>query len=213
MPYGSTKFCPNSVAMQLAAAHDRMLGCMAMNFEELDVTTRDWMMTRFEFEMTSPNPYGSRGLSPAGLAAFPDLMRDAIRDPNDNEVSLALALDRAELWNPTELYVRNGVQGERQVNVRQASERLALTEFNTWYVAGFAHRLVDEGETECEVYRAAEPKFEHASCSSHELRTYSLADIIAGHRAGYWPEPGDCSKLSIPAGPGCHHTIRRVRSS
>jgi hypothetical protein len=105
------------------------------------------------------------------------------------------------------------VERERRVNVRQASERLALTEFNTWYVAGFAHRLVDEGVTECEVYRAAEPKFEHASCSSHELQVYPLAGIIAGHRASYWPDAGDPSKLSIPAGPGCHHTIRRVRFS
>lgn len=190
-----------------------MLDRMTMNFDELDGTTRDWMRTRLELELASPNPYGSRGLSPAGLAAFPDLMRDAIQDPNGNEVSLAVALDHAELWNPTELYVRKGVQHERRVNVRQASERLALTEFNTWYVAGLAHRLVDEGEMECEVYRAAEPKFEHASCSSHEGKRYPLADIIDGHRAGYWPEPGDPTKLSVPAGLGCHHTIRRIRPS
>lgn len=78
--------------------------------------------------------------------------------------------------------------------------------------AGLAHRLVSEGETECEVYRASEPKFKHASCSVHEGRAYPLPSIIDGHRAGYWPEPGDPEKLSIPAGPGCHHTIRRVRS-
>jgi hypothetical protein len=186
---------------------------MAMNFEELTVATRDWMLARFEHELASPDPYASRGLSPAGLAAFPGLMGEAIRDSGGNEVSLASKLNRDELWNPTELYVRAGVQHARSVNVREASERLALTEFNTWYVAGLAHRLVDEGQTECEVYRAAEPKFEHASCSSHEGQRYSLTEIIDGHRAGYWPEPGDPTKLSIPAGPGCHHTIRRVSSS
>src|SRR2546421_707921 len=69
MPYGSTEFRPNS-AVQLAADRLRMLGGMTMNFEELDVATRDWMMTRFQFEMTSPDPYRSRGLSSVGLGAF-----------------------------------------------------------------------------------------------------------------------------------------------
>lgn len=213
MPYGSTERQVTETPLGLAPGGVGILDCMVMNFQELTVTTREWMRARVELELARPNRYVSRGLSPAGLAVFPDLMRNSIQDPNGNEASLALALDRAVLWNPTELYVRKGMQHERRVNVRQASERLALTEFNTWYVAGFAHRLIDEGETECEVYRAAEPKFEHASCSSHEGQRYPLADIIDGHRAGYWPEPGDPTKLSIPAGPGCHHTIRRIRLS
>jgi hypothetical protein len=186
---------------------------MAMNFEELDGATRRWMYERFEAEEASGDAYRSKTLSPAGLAAFPDLMRAAIRDPNGNEVTLAGALNRPEFWSPTEFYVRRGVERERNVNFGQASERLALTEFNTWYVAGLAHRLLVEGESECEVYRATEPKFVHASCSTHEGQRYPLAEIISGHRAGYWPEPGDHTRLSIPAGPGCSHTIRRVRRS
>jgi hypothetical protein len=98
----------------------------------------------------------------------------------------------------------------RRVNVAQASERLAITEFNTWYVAGLAARLQEEGETCCRVYRAAIPKRESAGCSAHEGQTYALEEIIAGHRVGYWPPPGVPGKLSIPAGPGCHHTIERV---
>lgn len=198
-------------ALDYAATADRVsrLIPMEMDFEELDGTTRDWMLRQFEAEEASGNPSRSKALSPAGLDAFPDLMRNAIR--TGNEVSLAADLNRPDYWDPTETYVRNGVTRERKRNIAQAAQRLALTEFNTWYVAGLAHRLVDEGETEGQVYRAAEPKFEHASCSTHEGRVYSLADIIAGHRAGYWPEPGDPDRFSIPAGPGCHHTIRRVR--
>jgi len=103
---------------------------MPMNFEELDQTTRDLMLAELEAELAGPNPYFGRGLSPSGRATFPDLMRRAIRE--GNEVSLAADLERADYWNPTETYERNGVVRERQVNVRQASERLALTEFNTW---------------------------------------------------------------------------------
>jgi hypothetical protein len=69
-------------------------------------------------------------------------MRDAIRDPDGNEVTVAATVNCPEFWNPTELYVRKGVERGRNVNSGQASERLALTEFNTWYVSGLAHRFV-----------------------------------------------------------------------
>lgn len=113
---------------------------MAMNFEELDGVTRQRMLTELDAELAGPNPYLGRGLSVAGRAAFPALMREAIQ--GGNEESLAAALNRADYWNPTESYERNGVTRERQVNVRQAAERLALTEFNTWYVRGLARRLL-----------------------------------------------------------------------
>ncbi len=173
---------------------------MAMNFKELDTPTREHMLAAFEAEEAG-GPYRSQVLSAAGLAAFPELMRDAIQSGDESTLGAALARD--DFWEE-----RDG--GGRTVNVRQSAERLALTEFNTWYVAGLARRLQSEGETECQVYRAANPKWEHASCSTHEGQRYPLADVTAGHRAGYWPPPGDPGAFSIPAGPGCHHTIRRI---
>ena len=98
------------------------------------------------------------------------------------------------------------------MNPAQASERLAITEFNTWYVAGLAARLQEEGATHCLVYRAGSPKWQAAGCSVHEGQTYTVAEIIAGHRIGYWPPPGVRGRLSIPAGPGCHHTIERAEA-
>ncbi len=183
---------------------------MAMNFKELDTVTRCRMLERFEAEESAGNPYRSGVLSASGLAAFPDLMRQAIKDPNGNEVTLAASLKPTNFWVPTESYVRDGVTRERKVNPNQAAERLALTEFNTWYVAGLAHRLQDEGVSECRVYRAAVPKWEPAECSIHEGQVYPVADLIADHRISYWPPPGVLGRPSIPAGPGCHHTIERV---
>lgn len=180
---------------------------MAMNFEELDQETRKYMLLRYESENRGGNPYRSAALSSLGLETFPDLMLRAIMD--GTEVSLIADLQRPEFWNENESYERNGKIHQRKINPRQAAERLGLTEFNTWYVAGLAHRLVGEGETHCEVYRGQEPKWEHASCSSHEGQIYTLTDIINGHRIAYWPLPGK-EALSIPVGPGCHHTIRRI---
>ena len=67
---------------------------MAMNFNELNGTTREWMLRRFEAEESSGNPYRSEALSQAGLANRPDLMRQAITDPDGNEVTLAAGLNR-----------------------------------------------------------------------------------------------------------------------
>src|SRR5260370_33975399 len=174
-----------------------------MNFTELDGTTRGWMLKRFEAEEASGNPYRSEVLTELGLTEWQGIMRQAMTDPDGSEVTLAAALNRQGYWRATD------ARG-RRVNVAQASERLAITEFNTWYVGGLAARLQAEGETRCRVYRAAIPKWEPAGCSAHEGQTYALAEIIAGHRIGYWPPPGVQGKLSIPAGPGCHHTIERV---
>ena len=183
---------------------------MAMNFNELNGTTREWMLQRFEAEESSGNPYRSEALSPAGLVNWPDLMRQAIADPDGNEVTLAAGLNRAGYWQATETYVREGVSRQRRVNPVQASERLALTEFNTWYVAGLAARLQEEEVARCRVYRAGIPKWQSAACSAHEGQTYAVTEIIEGHRVGYWPPPGVHGRLSIPVGPGCHHTIERA---
>ncbi len=183
---------------------------MPMVFEELDDITRRYMLEEFEVEQASGNPYVPKILSPAGVAAFPNFMRAAIK--TGNEQTLIASLAQARYWNATEAYVRNGVVRQREINVNQAAERLGLTEFNTWYVRGLAKRMIDDGMKDCEVYRAAQPKWEPAECSEHEGRIYPVADIYEGHRRRYWPEPGNPSALSIPAGPSCHHAIRRVRA-
>lgn len=129
-------------------------------------------------------------------------MREAIK--SGNEQTLLNALLNPSYWYPTD---RRGAR----VNIPQAAERLALTEFNTWYVRGLAKRLMDEGVTQCQVYRAAPPRRgEPGACSIHEEQIFPVELIYKGHRAKYWPEPGNPAAIAIPSGPGCHHTIRRV---
>jgi hypothetical protein len=180
-----------------------------MAFEDLDSATRIEMMNEYDAEVNGGSPYTSKALSALGRSTFPELLRNAIR--SGNEESLALSLLRPELWNPTETYLRAGIARERKVNISQAAQRLALTEFNTWYVRGFAGRLMKEGVTHCQAYRAAEPKWEPSDCSAHEGQVFLVEDIYRAHRARYWPVE-NANAVSIPFGPGCHHTIRR-RSS
>lgn len=180
-----------------------------MNFEELDDVTRRFMLSEFEEEEAGGNPYRGKALSAVGRIEFPGLMRQAIRA--GNELTLIDSLVNPSFWNPTEPYVRQGIVRQRSINVLQAAERLGLTEFNTWYVRGFARRLMDEKIARCQIYRAGIPKWEESpQCKAHEGQVVLVEAIYNGHRAGYWPEPSNQSILSVPLGPNCHHTIRRI---
>lgn len=174
-----------------------------VHFEELDATTRQWMEKEFEAEEASGRPYRSKRLSAEGLAIFPNLMRNAIEA--GDEQTLIASLTDARFWLGRD-------RAGKKTNIRAAAESLGLSEFNTWYVRGFARRLIEEGEEECEVYRAGVPKGSpNSECAQREGRTYLVSQIYAGHRIRYWPEPGERMALSIPTAPSCHHTIRRHR--
>lgn len=180
---------------------------VAMQFDELDEETRAHMLAEFNSEQDGATPYRSRSLTQRGIDAFLRLMRDAIE--HGDEQTLCEAMMQSEYWNPKEPYTRNGITRERNVNIAQTAERLCLTEFNTWYVRGLAARLLNEGVTHCQAYRAAVPKWEPGECSTHEGQVYMVQEIYDGHRRRYWPEPGDDAAVSIPFGAGCHHTIKR----
>jgi hypothetical protein len=183
---------------------------MSMRFEELDDVTRRYMLEEFEAEEQSGNPYRGKELSPTGRAAFPDLMRLAIT--TGNEQTLFAALNNSTYWVSSGVSrSKTGRSYSRSVNVAHDAERLGLTEFNTWYVRGLAKRLLDDGEKQCQVYRAAPARLAPDTCSFHEGQILPLDEVYRGHRAKYHPAPGRRSALSVPFGPTCHHTIRRVR--
>ena len=186
-------------------------GEIIYNFEELDGTTRRWMLEEFLAEQRSGNPYRSSRLSSLGIKIFPIEMEKAIR--KGNEETLANALSKPAYWQSSETYARGGKIFARRINPIKAAEFLAYTEFNTWFVRGFARRLIEEGEEYCQVYRAAPAWEPRGECLQHEGKSYRVQEIYEGHRARYWPPPGNPNALSIPVGTNCHHSIRRVRKS
>jgi hypothetical protein len=183
---------------------------MSMKYEELDQKTRGYMSLEFESEENSGMPFRSQALSPIGLKAFPKFMLQAIQEGNEETLFKALILP--DYWIPYEEYVRNGEGKIRNRNIQQATQRLALTEFSTWYVRGLAKRLLVEGIEKCQVYRGEIPKWEPGECSIHEGMIVSVQIVYDGHRAKYWPKPGNPTAFSIPFGPGCHHVIRRINN-
>jgi len=177
---------------------------MKANFEELDEETREFMLEEFETEQNSANPFTGQLLSDTGREVFPELMKKAI--VSEDEEFLVISLSKKKYWKEKEKTIR----GERKININQAAERLGFSEFNTWYVRGLARKLITEGVRKCQIYRAKKAKWEPGECSKHEGQIVDVKIIYKGHRAKYWPKKND-SVFSIPAQPGCHHTIRKVK--
>jgi len=179
-----------------------------MEFLELDEKTREYMLKEFEKEEAGGDPYRSEKMTELGLESFPDYMVKAIKD--GNEVSLAADLVNPSFWQSYETYKRAGNVHERKINPEYAAKRLALTEFNTWYVRGLAKRLMDEGEKQCEIYRAESAKVPKCECTSWEGSKFDLEKVYNGHRIRYHHKNIDRTAFSIPSGPLCHHSISRL---
>lgn len=180
---------------------------MALTFDELDAGTREHMLREFVAERESLDPYVPFRLTPHGVDLWPTLMEEAIESGSDESLHLALRGASGVLVSQ-ETWVRNGITRVRAVNHNQASEMLATSEFNTWYVRGLSAKLLQEGVANVEVYRAGVPKWEVAGCASHEGRIVAAKDVYDGHRAAFWPVENPTA-FSVPFQPGCHHSIRR----
>ncbi len=180
----------------------------ALRLLDLTPVLRERMLAEWRREEAGPNPYRSPRLTEAGVIAFVAAMPIAL--VVGNEVSLAQALARREYWKSVEHRTSRRGRWIPASMPRNANEVLAWTEYLTWYTRAIAGQLLDEGEDECLVYRAAPAWQARCECVTLEGQTVKTVDVYAGHRARYWPI-GLPGAFSIPVGPNCHHTITGVR--
>jgi hypothetical protein len=154
-------------------------------------------------------PYGKQ-LTDAGWVAFEQAMRDALAAEDDDW--LVSEMSATAYWvDRSPRKTKNGITMVNY-NKQDALERLCFGEFNIAYIRGLARALLARGETTCMVYRADPAYVPREECSAWEGQAFPLEDVLAGHRARYFPPPGDKTVFSIPTGPNCHHSIRAVAS-
>ena len=126
--------------------------------------------------------------------------------------TLANDLSNSSYWKSSRTYLRKGKPVTVHIDPATSSKRLAHSEFTTLYTRGFARKLMDEGQTECEIYRADKAHQPKCECTSLEDTKQPLEKIYNGHRAKYYPKK-DLTAFSIPSVPHCHHTIRRIKKN
>jgi hypothetical protein len=122
---------------------------VSFTFENLDRETRGAMIAELDGDLLGGGVFLSPRLTPEGAQRYPDLLRAALTvgEPVTLEESLSVPgiLERFE-W-------RRG----KQVTVASNAARLiAECEFNRYYMRGVCSRVVTEGGTQVQVYRARE---------------------------------------------------------
>lgn len=151
--------------------------------------------------------YG-RDLTDQGWETFLEAMPTALEKETD--AWLASEMEEAAYWK-AERWDKRG----RWVNYNkpQALEMLSISEFNIAYIRGLARTLQAEGKEECEIFRAGSAMEKDRECTAWEGEAFPVQQLIDGHRARYWPPPGDRKAWSLPTQPGCHHSICRLGAS
>jgi hypothetical protein len=152
--------------------------------------------------------YGADLLEP-GWVKWEHAMPAALGEHEDDW--LVEQMSEPAFWRATRpRRLKSGGISTQRVNLGFITNLLCRGEFNTAYVRGLATALLERGETECLVYRADDAYQPRPECLALEGRTFPLLEVLEGHRAHYWPPPGDPAAFSIPTGFGCHHSIRSL---
>ncbi|MDQ2851068.1 MAG: hypothetical protein M3Y49_10105 [Actinomycetota bacterium] len=145
-------------------------------------------------------------LTDEGWAAYEVAMPKGL-GAHDDEWLLA-EMSAAEYWMAKSPRQTKNVVTMVNYNKQNALERLVYSEFNIAYIHGLAETLLARGETECVVYRAGFADEPRSECAQWEGQTFLLNDVLAGHRARYFPPPGNPHAWSVPSVANCHHSIR-----
>ncbi len=124
---------------------------MSLERFDLDALTREHMLAELQRDEEDGGPYLSPRLSSDGARVYPEALREAIVDGDDQ--TLEGALSAPGMFNATESYTRNGMTHQRKMN-KQAPQTLAEGEFNRYYIRGLCSRVCADGGGMVTVYRA-----------------------------------------------------------
>ena len=127
---------------------------MGFEFLNLDEKTREYMLAEIKRDVEEGSLYMSDRLNSAGELEYPGLLRSAAEA--GSEVTLAADIRDRGLLRATETKrTPKGGITEAKIPVT-AAQTLAEGEFNRFYVRALCARVLDEGGSEVEVYRAKE---------------------------------------------------------
>jgi len=159
---------------------------MSLKRFDLDDATREHMLAELDRDETNGGPYRSPRLSTDGAASYPQLLREALAEGDDE--SLELALSEPGVFNATETYLRNGVTRQRKMN-RQAPQTLAEGEFNRYFIRGLCARIVEGGGGTVEVHRARESSWARPESESLLGTRIDAAELLEDLRSHIGEEP------------------------
>jgi hypothetical protein len=152
---------------------------MPLHYENLDPTTRRYVLAELEQDAANGTLHISDRVRPSAMAEYERLLRDAVRYYDD----LWLEEHAADLLVDFEhRKTRSGGQTTAKLP-SMASRMLAEGDFNRYYMRGVARRAIEEERHVVEVYRArlsVEPRRESAELEGKRIAATEVLERLRG---------------------------------
>ena len=167
---------------------------MGLQYDNLDESTRAYMVAEYERDLKEDNLYISVRLSPAGIEGWPDLLRTALVEGTDESLASQIA-------KPGRLNQNDFRQGRPIKMNKDAHLTLGEGEFNRFYIRGVCLRAIEEGR-QVVAYRArfsSEPRSSSLAVDGDVFDPVLLLEDLRAH-PGTEPQhgfPGPNSGMSI----------------
>jgi hypothetical protein len=175
---------------------------MALNYENLDERTRQFMFMEVDLDISLGKIYISPRLNSQGQQNYISLLKEAIRNHEDAWLAgelrhLGFMKDFEERRKPKGGFSRSRVP-------ITAPDTLAESEYNRFYVRGLCMRAIEEGIQEVVVYRGkqvSQPRPESEVMIGKRVPAKILLEDL---RRSQGLEPA----LGLPPGPNSGLTVR-----
>ena len=178
---------------------------MAPRYENLDESTRSFMLSEVDSDLSSQKLYMSPRLNELGEQNYVSLLKEAIEHHDD--VWLAQQLrSRGYMKESEQRKKRGGGFTTARVPVT-AHETLGEGEFNRFYIRGLCIRAIEEGMDQVEVYRGKsvnQPRPESKAMLGKKLSAEALLRDLR-------ESIGIDTVLGLPPGPNSGLTVRMVK--
>ncbi|CFB67745.1 hypothetical protein QLL80_004350 [Yersinia enterocolitica] len=174
---------------------------MALNYMNLDASTREFMKLEIQYDYDHDNFYTSNYLSPEGKKAWPALLSESV-DFDDKWLEQEI-VKRGLLAQFHTRRTPSGGTTQAKVPVT-AAQTLAEGEFNRLYARGLCSRVVAEGGHSVEAYRARESLHPRPESQAIIGKKFLVRDVIQDLRTNL----GVDSSLGVPPGPNSGISVK-----
>lgn len=175
---------------------------MGLNYLNLDATTRALMDAEIDRDIAGGTLYMSDNLSPAGVASYPSLIKNAAVRGSDDSLAAAILPLLNSHEKPRQL--KSGGFSVPPVMRNNAHEMLAEGEFNRFYIRALCLRALQGGATTVEVYRAKQVQ-NARSASVAKIGTHVSAQALLDDLRTH---PGIDTALGLPPGPNSGLSVK-----
>jgi hypothetical protein len=176
---------------------------MPLYLENLDERTRRLMLDEMEYDIQRNQFHISPLLSGQGQHDYPALLREAIKNGNDETLAESLRAHR----RLARAVPRRSPKGGFTIAATpdNAAEILAEGQFNRYYIRAVARRAIEDGVPEVVVYRAKPVKQPRPQSEALVESTLPADRLLEDLRSYTGDDPPG---LGVPAGPNSSLSVR-----